>query len=154
MKVGVFAVLYQGLPFEAALDKLASMGAEAVAIGTGNYPGDRHCRPGELLADPGIVRNRLKVRAAIDNARAMLATADEFGSFDGYLWRFAPEPGPRPTTLADVPASTPASDALSRDLRQRGVEVIIADDPDCIALMARFIREKPELWNEDIMEGD
>ena len=39
-------------------------------------------------------------------------------------------------------------------LRQRGVEVILADDPDCIALMARFIREKPELWNEDIMEGD
>ena len=39
-------------------------------------------------------------------------------------------------------------------LRQRGVEVIRADDPDCIALMARFIREKPELWNEDIMEGD
>ena len=39
-------------------------------------------------------------------------------------------------------------------LRERGVEVIIADDPDCIALMARFIREKPELWNEDIMEGD
>ena len=39
-------------------------------------------------------------------------------------------------------------------LRQRGVEVIVADDPDCIALMARFIREKPELWQEDIMEGD
>jgi creatinine deaminase len=39
-------------------------------------------------------------------------------------------------------------------LRERGVEVIVADDPDCIALMARFIREKPELWNEDIMEGD
>jgi cytosine deaminase len=39
-------------------------------------------------------------------------------------------------------------------LRERGVEVIIADDPDCVALMARFIREKPELWNEDIMEGD
>ena len=39
-------------------------------------------------------------------------------------------------------------------LRQRGVEVIIADDPDCIALMARFIREKPQLWHEDIMEGD
>jgi cytosine/creatinine deaminase len=39
-------------------------------------------------------------------------------------------------------------------LRQRGVEVVIADDPDCIALMARFIREKPELWHEDIMEGD
>jgi cytosine deaminase len=39
-------------------------------------------------------------------------------------------------------------------LRQHGVEVIIADDPDCIALMARFIRERPELWHEDIMEGD
>ena len=39
-------------------------------------------------------------------------------------------------------------------LRQRGVEVVVADDPDCIALMARFIREKPELWHEDIMEGD
>ena len=39
-------------------------------------------------------------------------------------------------------------------LRERGVEVIIADDPECITLMARFIREKPELWNEDIMEGD
>ena len=39
-------------------------------------------------------------------------------------------------------------------LRQRGVEVVIADDPDCIALMERFIREKPELWHEDIMEGD
>jgi cytosine deaminase len=39
-------------------------------------------------------------------------------------------------------------------LRQHGVEVIIADDPDCIAVMARFIREQPELWNEDIMEGD
>ena len=39
-------------------------------------------------------------------------------------------------------------------LRERGVDVILADDPDCIALMARFIREKPELWNEDIMEGD
>jgi sugar phosphate isomerase/epimerase len=52
----VFAVLYQGLPFEAALDKLASMGAEAVEIGTGNYPGEAHCRPAELLADHGAAR--------------------------------------------------------------------------------------------------
>jgi sugar phosphate isomerase/epimerase len=56
MKVGVFAVLYQGMPFEAALDKLASMGAEAVEIGTGNYPGEAHCRPRELLADRGAAR--------------------------------------------------------------------------------------------------
>jgi sugar phosphate isomerase/epimerase len=56
MKVGVFAVLYQSLPVEAALDKLAAMGAEAVEIGTGNYPGDGHCKPGELLADHDAAR--------------------------------------------------------------------------------------------------
>lgn len=56
MKVGVFAVLYQSMPFEAALDKLAAMGAEAVEIGTGNYPGDGHCRPAELLADHDAAR--------------------------------------------------------------------------------------------------
>ncbi|HET7092680.1 MAG TPA: DNA-3-methyladenine glycosylase I, partial [Thermomicrobiales bacterium] len=77
-----------------------------------------------LLADGGIVRNRLKIRAAIDNARAMLATADEFGSFDAYIWRFAPEPGTRPASPADVPASTPASDAMSRDLKKRGFRFV------------------------------
>src|SRR5581483_7240929 len=77
-----------------------------------------------LLADPGIVRNRLKVRAAIDNSRAMLAVADEFGSFDRFLWRFAPEPGPRPASTADVPASTTASDAMSRDLKKRGFRFV------------------------------
>jgi sugar phosphate isomerase/epimerase len=56
MKVGVFAVLYQSMPFEAALDKLASMGAEAVEIGTGNYPGDGHCKPLDLLADHDAAR--------------------------------------------------------------------------------------------------
>ncbi|HEU5432281.1 MAG TPA: DNA-3-methyladenine glycosylase I [Thermomicrobiales bacterium] len=77
-----------------------------------------------LLADPGIVRNRLKVRAAIDNARAALATANEFGSFDRYIWRLAPEPGSRPASHADVPASTPTSDAMSRDLKQRGFRFV------------------------------
>jgi DNA-3-methyladenine glycosylase I len=77
-----------------------------------------------LLADPGIVRNRLKVRAAIDNARATLAIIDEVGSFDRYLWGFAPEAGPRPATLADVPASTPASDAMSRELKKRGFRFV------------------------------
>ncbi|HEX5500271.1 MAG TPA: DNA-3-methyladenine glycosylase I [Thermomicrobiales bacterium] len=77
-----------------------------------------------LLADAGIVRNRLKIRAAIDNARAMLATADEFGSFDTYIWRFAPEPGTRPASPADVPASTPASDAMSRELKRRGFRFV------------------------------
>ena len=75
-----------------------------------------------LLADPGIVRNRLKIAAAIRNAQAFLAVQREFGSFDRYIWRFT---GGRPIqnawrTLKQVPARTPESDAMSRDLRERG----------------------------------
>ncbi|HET7618321.1 MAG TPA: DNA-3-methyladenine glycosylase I [Vicinamibacterales bacterium] len=75
-----------------------------------------------LLADPGIVRNRLKVEGAVKNARAFLDVQREFGSFDAYVWRFV---GGRPVrqprrTMKDVPARTPESDALSRDLRARG----------------------------------
>jgi len=79
-------------------------------------------RQAKLLADPGIVRNRQKVAAAVANARAFLATAEEFGSFDAYLWRFvggAPRQN-RFRRLADVPARTEESDALSKDLRGRG----------------------------------
>ena len=80
----------------------------------------------QLLADPGIVRNRLKIAAAIQNARAFLAVQREFGSFDAYLWRFV---GGRPIrnawkTLKQVPARTPASDALSRDLLARGFKFV------------------------------
>ena len=79
-----------------------------------------------LLADPGIVRNRLKVRAAVDNARAFLAVQGEFGSFDAYVWRFV---GGRPlvnhwTTLAEVPAETAESRALSADLKRRGFRFV------------------------------
>jgi DNA-3-methyladenine glycosylase I len=75
-----------------------------------------------LLADPGIVRNRLKIHGAVRNARAFLAVQEEFESFDAYLWRFvggAPKIN-RPKTMKDVPARTPESDALSKDLKQRG----------------------------------
>jgi DNA-3-methyladenine glycosylase I len=75
-----------------------------------------------LLADPGIVRNRLKIAAAIQNAQACLALCAEHGSFAAYLWAFAGG-APRVNhwrTLAEVPARTPESDALSRDLRRRG----------------------------------
>src|SRR5215467_6963632 len=71
-----------------------------------------------LLADPGIVRNRLKVRAAIQNARAYLALRDELGSFDGFLWSFVGG-APRTNTwraLKEVPPHTPESDALSKAL--------------------------------------
>jgi DNA-3-methyladenine glycosylase I len=79
-------------------------------------------RVAKLLLDPGIVRNRLKVEGTVRNAKAFLAVQKEFGSFDAYLWRFV---GGRPLvnrrqSTKDVPASTPQSDALSRDLRKRG----------------------------------
>jgi DNA-3-methyladenine glycosylase I len=75
-----------------------------------------------LLADPGIVRNRAKIAAAIQNARAFLAIQQEFGSFDAYIWRFV---GGRPIrnawhALSEIPARTAESDAMSKDLKRRG----------------------------------
>lgn len=75
-----------------------------------------------LLADPGIVRNRLKVRAAVRNAAAFLKVQEEFGSFDAYVWRFV---GGRPIvnqwqSLRELPAETAESRALSKDLQKRG----------------------------------
>uniref|UniRef100_A0A7C1JIX0 DNA-3-methyladenine glycosylase I n=1 Tax=Caldilinea aerophila TaxID=133453 RepID=A0A7C1JIX0_9CHLR len=75
-----------------------------------------------LLADPGIVRNRLKVEAFIRNARAFLEVQAEFGSFDAYIWRFV-DGAPivnRWRTLQELPAQTPESAAMSKELRRRG----------------------------------
>lgn len=79
-----------------------------------------------LLADPGIVRNRLKIAAAIGNARAFLKVQEEFGSFDAYLWRFVDG---RPVQNAwkshnQLPAKTKQSDAMSKDLIQRGFRFV------------------------------
>jgi DNA-3-methyladenine glycosylase I len=76
----------------------------------------------ELLKDSGIVRNRLKIAATIDNARAFLAVQKEFGSFDAYIWKFVGGK-PRQNNWAKhkkVPAETPESDAMSKDLQKRG----------------------------------
>lgn len=75
----------------------------------------------KLLADPGIVRNRLKVASAVQNARSFLAVQKEFGSFDTFIWALAGG-GPvdnRVISMKQVPASTPVSDAMSRELRRR-----------------------------------
>ena len=75
-----------------------------------------------ILQDAGIIRNRAKVYGTVSNARAFIGVQDEFGSFDAYVWRFVdgkPVRGRRRSTL-DIPASTPLSDALSKDLRKRG----------------------------------
>jgi len=76
----------------------------------------------KALLDPSIVRNRLKVEGTVKNAKAFLAVQKEFGSFDAYVWKFVggkPIQGKR-STLNKVPASTPESDALSKDLKKRG----------------------------------
>jgi DNA-3-methyladenine glycosylase I len=83
-----------------------------------------------LLANPGIIRNRSKVAAAIANARAYLAVQREFGSFDAYLWRIAGiVPNGRPVqnawrTMQEIPARTPESDRLSADLKRRGFSFV------------------------------
>ena len=80
----------------------------------------------ELLANPGIVRNRLKVNAAIGNAHALLEAQREFGSFDAYIWGFV-NGSPLTNawqTLADVPATTPLSETMSKELRRRGFRFV------------------------------
>jgi len=79
-----------------------------------------------LLRDPGIVRNRLKIASAVQNAKAFLRVQDEFGSFDRYIWRFV---GGMPIvntwrSAKQVPAHTPESDAMSKDLKKRGFRFV------------------------------
>lgn len=75
-----------------------------------------------LMADPGIVRNRLKVRGATKNAQAFLRLQDDAGSFATYLTGFTPDPAShrRPIQQADIRSTSPESDALSKDLKRRG----------------------------------
>jgi DNA-3-methyladenine glycosylase I len=79
-----------------------------------------------LLRDPGIVRNQLKISATVSNARAFLKVQEEVGSFDAYIWKFV---GGRPkqnrwTVRSGVPAKTPESDAISKDLKKRGFRFV------------------------------
>jgi DNA-3-methyladenine glycosylase I len=80
----------------------------------------------ELLADPGIIRNRLKIESAINNARAFLAVQKEFGSFARYIWQFVegkPKINAR-RSLKDIPATSPESDAMSKALKKRGFRFV------------------------------
>ncbi|MBX3086791.1 MAG: DNA-3-methyladenine glycosylase I [Anaerolineae bacterium] len=88
-----------------------------------------------LLTNPGIIRNQLKVRSVVTNARAYLKVQAEFGTFDAYLWRFV---NGEPilncfATLADIPPKTPVSDAMSKDLKKRGFTFV--GSTICYALM-------------------
>jgi DNA-3-methyladenine glycosylase I len=88
-----------------------------------------------LLADPGIVRNRLKIAAAVGNARACLEVREEFGSLDAFLWGFV-DHRPRVNrfrSMAQVPSTSPQSDAMSRELARRGFRFV--GSTICYALM-------------------
>jgi DNA-3-methyladenine glycosylase I len=74
----------------------------------------------KMLLDPGIVRNRLKVTSAVRNAKAFLAVQREFGSFDAYLWQFAPKRRRAPRDLSELPARSAESEAVAKDLKARG----------------------------------
>jgi DNA-3-methyladenine glycosylase I len=115
-----------GLSWETILNKRANYRAAfdqfdpAVVAGYGR----KKCL--SLLADAGIVRNRLKIEAAIQNAKMFLAVQDEFGAFDEYIWGFV---GGEPKqnawkSIQGVPARTPESDAMSKDLKRRGFKFV------------------------------
>lgn len=83
-------------------------------------------REARLLQDPGIIRNRLKVAAAVTNARSFLRVQEEFGSFSDYIWRFV-DGTPvvnRFKSIREVPARTPLSDVISKDLKSRGFKFV------------------------------
>lgn len=80
----------------------------------------------ELLLDSGIIRNKLKVRSAVSNAQAFIKIQEEFGTFSKYIWGFI-EGKPilnNPKTLKEVPATTPLSDTISKDLKKRGFKFV------------------------------
>ena len=87
----------------------------------------------QLLADPGIIRNRLKIAATISNAQAFLKVQQEFGTFDAYVWRFVNGTPKQNAWKRKVPARTKESDALSNDLTQRGFRFV--GSTICYALM-------------------
>lgn len=101
------------------IDRVAGFGADDVQ---------------RLLTDVRIVRNRAKIAAVIANAAATRALIDDAGSLDSFLWSFAPAvPGPPPGTLGDVPAITPESTAMARELKRRGLTFV--GPTTCYALM-------------------
>jgi DNA-3-methyladenine glycosylase I len=115
-----------GLSWETILKKRESYRAAFDEFDAGAMAryGERKVK--ELLADPGIVRNRLKVAAAIQNAQAFLEAQDEFGSFDVYVWSFVdgrPKKN-RWRSLRQIPAETAESKALSKDLLKRGFKFV------------------------------
>jgi DNA-3-methyladenine glycosylase I len=115
-----------GLSWETILRKREAYRQAFAAFDPARVARFTPARVERLLANPGIVRNRLKIVSAIENAKAFLAVQREVGSFDAYVWRFVdgkPLVGNR-HSLKEIPARTSESDALSRDLTRRGFKFV------------------------------
>lgn len=115
-----------GLSWETILGKRAAYRAAFAAFEPARVAAFDDRDVSRLLADAGIIRNRAKIIAAIGNARSVIAIAAEHGSFAAFVWRYV-DGVPirnRPRTQADVPATTPLAEKLSRDLRSRGCRFV------------------------------
>jgi DNA-3-methyladenine glycosylase I len=115
-----------GLSWETVLKKRANYRAAFAGFDPAAVAGFNARKVDALLKDTGLIRNRLKIQSAVSNAQALLAVADEFGSFDAYIWRFVEG---RPVMngwqrMKQVPPSTAQSDAMSKDLRKRGFNFV------------------------------
>ena len=115
-----------GLSWQTILNKRENYRAAFDQFDPGRVAAYDRRKMQRLLKDPGIVRNRLKISSAVGNAKAFLRVAEEFGSFDGYIWRFV-DGAPRvnsPKSPRQVPAKTAESDAMSKDLKARGFNFV------------------------------
>jgi DNA-3-methyladenine glycosylase I len=110
-----------GLSWDTVLKKREHYRAAFDAFEVKKIAGYDRRKLASLLKNEGIIRNRLKIASAVQNAKAFLKIQSEFGSFDRYLWSFAPpDRGQARKLRSQVPASTPVSDQLSKDLKKRG----------------------------------
>ncbi len=115
-----------GLSWETILKKRENYRAAFDGFDAQRVAGYDRRKVAQLLGNPGIVRNRLKIASAVQNARALLRVQEEFGSFDRYVWQFVDE---RPkvnlrNATNPVPPRTPESDAMSKDLKKRGFNFV------------------------------
>jgi DNA-3-methyladenine glycosylase I len=124
-----------GLSWQTILNKRENYRAAFDQFDPGRVAAYDRRKMQRLLKDPGIVRNRLKISSAVGNAKAFLRVAEQFGSFDRYIWRFvdgAPRVNSRKSPR-QVPAKTVESDAMSKDLKARGFN--FAGSTICYAFM-------------------
>jgi DNA-3-methyladenine glycosylase I len=115
-----------GLSWYTVLRKRAAYRKAFAGFDPGKVAGYGKRQVEALLKNPGIIRNRLKIAATINNAKRFLEVQEQFGAFDAYIWRFVDG---KPLvhhlkTIKDYPATSPESDALSQDLKQRGFKFV------------------------------